>query len=502
MRSRLMAVLACAFTVLFLTAAPQAGHARANPLADAFAEAAAAHDVPRDLLVALAYAETRLDDHDGEPSASGGYGVMHLVSNPTNHSLERAAELTGLPVEKLRGDTAANIMGGAAVLRAHADELGLDEAARKDPGRWYTAVARYGGASDPRVARLYADAVFELLGLGIDAAGVTVAPQEVTVDRGEYADVEDLNAPKARVLSADYPPAAWVAAHSSNYTASSRPSSYAIDRVIIHVTQGSYAGTISWFQNPSANVSAHYVIRSSDGAVTQMVREKDVAWHAGNWNYNTRSIGIEHEGWVDNPSWFTDAMYRASAALTRHICDKYGIPKDRTHIIGHNQVPGATHTDPGPNWDWNRFMEYVTGNGGTPTWQVTVDNATAGKFTASENWGTSTWSSQRYGADYRFATPVLASDPAWFRATIPSAGEYRIEVYYPSDPGYNSSTPYIIATSSGNRTVYVDQRSGGGTWRSLGTFSLNAGDQNVVAVSRWTSGTGYVIADAVRITRY
>ena len=56
MRSRLMAVLACAFTVLFLTAAPQAGHARANPLADAFAEAAAAHDVPRDLLVALAYA--------------------------------------------------------------------------------------------------------------------------------------------------------------------------------------------------------------------------------------------------------------------------------------------------------------------------------------------------------------------------------------------------------------------------------------------------------------
>src|SRR5690606_25628080 len=256
MRSRLMAVLACAFTVLFLTAAPQAGHARANPLADAFAKAAAAYDVPRDLLVALAYAETHLDDHNGEPSASGGYGVMHLVSNPTNHSLERAAELTGLPVEKLRSDTAANIMGGAAVLRAHADELGLDEAARKDPGRWYRAVARYGGASDPRVARLYADAVFELLGLGIDAAGVTVAPQEVTADPGEDAEVEDLNSPpEMRVVSADCPPAAWVAAHSSNSTASSRPSSYAIDRVIIHGTQGSYAGTISWFQNSSSNVS-------------------------------------------------------------------------------------------------------------------------------------------------------------------------------------------------------------------------------------------------------
>ncbi|SNT60725.1 hypothetical protein SAMN05216276_10799 [Streptosporangium subroseum] len=49
--------------------------------------------------------------------------------------------------------------------------------------------------------------------------------------------------------------------------------------------------------------------------------------------------------------------------------------------------------------------------------------------------------------------------------------------------------------------MYVDQRSGGGGWRSLGTFSLNAGDYNVVGVSRWTSGVGYVVADAVRITR-
>jgi hypothetical protein len=43
--------------------------------------------------------------------------------------------------------------------------------------------------------------------------------------------------------------------------------------------------------------------------------------------------------------------------------------------------------------------------------------------------------------------------------------------------------------------------SDGGGWRSIGTFSLNAGDYNVVGVSRWTSGVGYVIADAVRITR-
>ncbi|MFD2357506.1 hypothetical protein ACFSTC_61870 [Nonomuraea ferruginea] len=58
-----------------------------------------------------------------------------------------------------------------------------------------------------------------------------------------------------------------------------------------------------------------------------------------------------------------------------------------------------------------------------------------------------------------------------------------------------------MAAAGGNQTVYVDQRSGGGAWRSIGTFQLNAGTQNVVGVSRWTGGTGYVIADAVRISR-
>ena len=93
---------------------------------------------------------------------------------------------------------------------------------------------------------------------------------------------------------------------------------------------------------------------------------------------------------------------------------------------------------------------------------------------------------------------VPGPDP---QPAIPSASNYRVDVWYPADPGYNSSAPYIVATSSGNQTVYVDQRSGGGAWRTIGTFSLSAGTKNVVGVSRWTSGTGYVIADAVRISR-
>ncbi|MFE1949441.1 N-acetylmuramoyl-L-alanine amidase [Streptomyces sp. NPDC059524] len=179
---------------------------------------------------------------------------------------------------------------------------------------------------------------------------------------GALAAVPGLWLPAGRavaVQAVDYPPAESVPASTSNYTKSSRPSTYKIDRVIIHVTQETYADTLAIFQNPAKQVSAHYVVRSADGHVAQCVREKDVAWHAGNWTYNTRSIGIEHEGWVDRPEYFTDAMYEGSAALTASICARYGIPRDREHILGHVEVPGTDHTDPGPYWDWTRYIRMV-----------------------------------------------------------------------------------------------------------------------------------------------
>ncbi|MER5705171.1 N-acetylmuramoyl-L-alanine amidase [Micromonospora sp. NPDC002296] len=484
-------------------AAPQQG---AETLAAAFDQAAARSDVPRDLLAALGYAETRLDGHNGEPSASGGYGVMHLTSNPKVRTLDEAARRARLDRTELRTSDAANVAGAAAVLRSYADQAGLTAKQRDDVNQWYGLIARYGGSSDKPTARLYADAVYDLLGSGFRASTatgeVTVDGRPVAPQRGDYAAVAPLGAADMGTQSTDYGPAAWVAANSSNYTASSRESSYPINYIIIHTMQGSYAGSISWFQNAAAGTSAHYLLRSSDGAVTQMVRDKDVAWHAGNWTYNTQSIGIEHEGYVDNASWYTDAMYRSSAALTRHLCDKYGIPKTRSNIIGHNQVPGATHTDPGPNWNWTYYMQLVTGTTTPPpTWSTIVDNTTAGRFTASANWSTSSYSAQRYGADYRYANPVAASDAAWYKVNIPATATYRVEVWYPAVAGYNTATPYIVATSSGNQTVTVNQEANGGGWRSLGNFTLAAGDANKVGISRWSGSTGYVIADAIRITR-
>ncbi|MER6244978.1 N-acetylmuramoyl-L-alanine amidase [Streptomyces griseorubiginosus] len=164
---------------------------------------------------------------------------------------------------------------------------------------------------------------------------------------------------KPRVEGAvDFRGARWVAASEANWRRADRPDDYGIDMVVVHVTQGSFASAVKAFQDPGHGAAAHYIV-GKDGRITQMIRELDVAYHAGNRSYNERSVGIEHEGFVDRPEDFTDAMYTASARLTAGICARYGIPVDREHIIGHVEVPGTDHTDPGRHWDWDRYMKLV-----------------------------------------------------------------------------------------------------------------------------------------------
>src|SRR5688572_24364985 len=67
-------------------------------------------------------------------------------------------------------------------------------------------------------------------------------------------------------------------------------------------------------------------------------------------------------------------MYERSAALTVDIASRQGVSLDRSHIIGHVEVPGCSsgsgggascHTDPGGGWDWDYYMELVNGETGT-----------------------------------------------------------------------------------------------------------------------------------------
>jgi N-acetyl-anhydromuramyl-L-alanine amidase AmpD/V8-like Glu-specific endopeptidase len=178
---------------------------------------------------------------------------------------------------------------------------------------------------------------------------------------GPIPDTTDETRSTAQALAApapEYPQASrFEPAAPGNYTAMSSPRT--IERVVIHITDGgaNINGTIAWFKNPAAKVSAHYVI-GQDGEVVQMVRHNDKAWHASSANGN--SIGIEH---VANTRGLkpTGAQLCASAALVTWLCDQFGITPDRAHIQGHSEAdPKTTHTGcPNAVWDWTQYMQMI-----------------------------------------------------------------------------------------------------------------------------------------------
>ena len=128
------------------------------------------------------------------------------------------------------------------------------------------------------------------------------------------------------------------------------------------------------YQEKPAKASAHYYV-DQGGDVVEVVPPESRAWHAT--GANTHSIGIEHTGKVDDPSVWTDTLYRASAQLSAGLAAKFNIPIKHTTdykgsgFLAHSDVPQKNpHHDPGPHFDWDKYIKlvqeyYDAGNYGT-----------------------------------------------------------------------------------------------------------------------------------------
>ncbi|WP_423462756.1 N-acetylmuramoyl-L-alanine amidase [Promicromonospora sp. MS192] len=240
-----------------------------------------------------------------------------------------------------------------------------------------------------------------------------------------------------------------------------------------------------------------YVMEGRHGSLSRLQNGSGMVVGAHAPGQNSQAIGIENQGTYTSAT-PPAQLWSRLVELCAYICDQYGIAP--TQIYGHRDYtatacPGDVLYSMLPQLR----SEVAAALSGT-SWSVIVDNTSAG-FSAGSSWLTSSFSGERYGADYRYATPAEVSDLATFSATIPSNGSYRVEAWFPGIAGYNTSTPFIVYTGTGSSTVRVDQSTGGGAWLSLGTYAMTAGTRTVVAVSRWTQGTAYVVADAIRITR-
>ncbi len=331
-----------------------------SPLVAMFRDAERESGVPAELLATIAYVQTRLGrNQNPEPWGTDAnahmpreWGLM-AIGSANLTSVDVAATLTGATPEKVATEARANVRGAAALLGTMGRARGATAEAPLQA--WLAAVEAYGGeALRLEVAEMQRSGF-----VGQDPDGFEVRVTGIGGD-DELGTVQ---------LGLGYPGALWSPAYSGNYTNANRGAAQ-INYIVIHTTQGSYAGTISWFKNSSSKVSAHYVVRSSDGQITQMVDDRDIAWHDA--CFNTNSIGIEHEGYVADPGkWYTDAMYKASAKLTAWLSDQYGIPKDKAHIMGHGEAPDCSdHTDPGSGWNWSYYMSLVKNGGCAPKTEV------------------------------------------------------------------------------------------------------------------------------------
>ncbi|PZF99821.1 N-acetylmuramoyl-L-alanine amidase [Micromonospora deserti] len=411
-----------------------------------YAAAAAEFGVPESVLLGVSYLESRWDTHPGRPSTSGGYGPMHLTdaahvtSLPANghidehedprgdesrplvvaaaaeteppagpardalRTLPAAAALTGASTAALRSDPVANIRGGAALLAAYQRELGGPVGAASEPGAWYGAVARYSGADAEDTAAAFADEVYAQIRLGAsrttdDGHPVTLPAQAVSPDESGLGRLGLRRAERPDGLECPVGIGCeWIPAPYQQYGASpgaygnhdlgNRPAQQKIEYIVIHDTEGYFWPSVNLVKDPR-RVGWHYTLRSVDGHVAQHIKAKDVGWHAGNWYVNAKSIGLEHEGFAGHGTWYTEAMYRTSAKLVRHLALRFNIPLDRQHIIGHDNVPGTVastvarmHWDPGPYWDWSHYFDLLKApfrSTGTPrSGLVTIDPDFAG----------------------------------------------------------------------------------------------------------------------------
>ncbi|MFE9996245.1 N-acetylmuramoyl-L-alanine amidase [Streptomyces avermitilis] len=414
-RRRTVRVTASAALLVPLLAGPSACVGGTTPdrhLQNDFTDAADDYHVPLSVLMGVSYLQSRWDSRPGAPSVVGGYGPMHLVDthqdrtpspaaprrgsapppavaagpsaaqgatssgSPSAQSadLRRAARLIGAPAGQLRTDAAANVRGGAALLAATQRQLGKPLSA--DPADWWEAVARFSGTGDTAAAATYANDVFSVIRRG--ANRTTVEGQHVTLPaspgvRPHTPRSQGAQRPKEvecpAELSCDWLSAPYVEMDDGqygNHDLADRPRDQKIDYIVIHDTEAILPSMLRTVQYPT-EASWHYSIRSSDGHITQHVRTKDVAWHSGNQFVNARSIGIEHEGFLTQPdAWYSEQMYRSSARLVRYLAKKYGIPLDRQHVFGHDNVPAPTassipdmHDDPGPFWDWRHYFDLL-----------------------------------------------------------------------------------------------------------------------------------------------
>lgn len=355
---------------------------------------------------------------------------------------------------------------------------------------------------------------------------------------------------------------AFVAAHRDRFctpgqagsrTCAALPNPRPIRRVVIHTATSTsnppcgapvpLANIIRAVQNapnPDNPTSAHYYV-DRNGAITQMVREANVAFHV--IGHNGDSIGIEHADVCNKPDPYTRQLYESSAALVRDIAARNGFALSvfgintndaaLATVLGHSTI--GHHGDPGPYWDWEYYAALLRWDGANPRTRPFRFVGTTGA-PAPAGWqaqnraqvvgGTGVGGhadcipnshcanrNHSYSDVYWRAQASTPGTNVVFSIPIPPGAEglYKVSLYWPNVAGANPATRVEVEVQKAGGNAMArgafDQRTNNGRWNDLGgnmpfTFTVPAvGAQASVRILRASTSAGFVLADAVRILK-
>ncbi len=389
-----------------------------STLLNYFEKASVEFAVPIELLMIIGYSENNWVQMG--PSIDRGWGVMHLVENDYCNTLTEAAELLNIDKQVLKDNAQQNIRGAAALLSFYAGE---QKQSFSTIEHWFDAVKKFTGLINEELREMQAKRYYDALNQGV--TNKTLWGEEIVIEpvkNDVLAKIDRNNRyvfVDAKNKSADYGPAI------SNITSCNFTSgrTHSIDTWVNHwIGTGTYAGSISWFHNCSAQASAQFVIRSSDGQITQTVSVANTAWHCGASGYpynNSRSIGVEHEAPAANPSlWNSAPMINESTQMARYFCEMYSIPLSRSlpGIRGHNEMPGTSTACPG-SLPWTTYMNFVTLSTNIPS-----HNSTNVSIPVSFSWNSSGGGSSQYRIQVSTSQSGWTKENGWTTSSNPSSG--------------------------------------------------------------------------------
>jgi len=467
-------------------------------------------DVPRGLLEAVSYHYTHFRHiTSASPESCAGlphvYGVMGLTLDGKGYfrnNLLTVAGLSGFSPEDIINSPLINVKAYAAAFTAIKNQLNITSIKPEEMLKVLMALSELNVSSQTAindyVMNLYLFGILTFLNnpayqaeFGFPAYAIDLekvfgtenlkiyTSKKVIVSKGSVKNSNGQKYSPTNITTAcpdyNFSNCSWVVSpnHYPGWNG------HTISAIAIHTVQGSYTGCVSYFQTSAANASTHYVVASNSsyaGQITQMVDESNAAWHVTTENYY--AIGYEHEGFVEDASWYTTTMYQTSAALTKDVCTDHGIDPLRmfyrdtlddgtaldygTHnlgaegscikIKGHQHFPNQSHTDPGPNWIWDYYFKLVNNN---PA--VTTLTASTGAFYDSGG------ASANYGNDERL---VWTIQPANATSVTLSFTSFALEadydfMYIYDGPSiwshrigrFNTISPGTITSSGGALTV-------------------------------------------------